>query len=498
MKNVVKKALCIATSSAMAVSVATWSGSAVNKVTPKASSPVTLNWYLYVDKTQSDLTAVQNALNNYLVKKINVKVNIHEMDCGTYGKKMPIIINAGEDYDICQAANWGIVNYASTAATGAFWNLSDSVLKKDAPQAYKAIPKLLWTSSKLKGKCYGVPTNKESGIQYDLMINDTLAKKYKVNYSKLKSWKDLGPILKDAKSKLPKTVIPMDPVYIWGTANAYSVSAGPQAGYVAIQGKDSPYNNIKKNTVFDVYETPFFKSYCNTVNSWYKAGYFPSNVQTYSDDQRNLDDKANKLFAWIICYAPGYDLTYSKAVGHTEKAVAITPNVSTGASDFQCISAHSTHKDAALKFLNLVNTDVTVGNYLRHGIKGRNYVLKNNRVHALNTNLYGTDIGWQYGSVFNQTWSDATATNIVNQYKAYNDNAVTNPLLGYSFDDSNVKNQIAAISSIQTQYHDPLVNGFGDPATLLPQYISALKANGLSDLMKEEQTQVTKFVNSNK
>ena len=502
MNGLLKKVLSVLTVSAMVLSLASCSSSSSSSEsdtqTASSSDPVTLDWYLYVDKTQSGLDAVQEALNQYLVDKINVKVNIHEMDCGTYGTKMPIIINSGENYDICQTATWGIVNYVNTALTGAFWDLSENSLQADAPETYKTIPEKLWTSAKVNGKIYGVPTYKEEGVQYDVMVNDDLAKQYDIDYSNLTTWEDLGPILKDAKSKLPSTVTPMDSAYLWSVAKSYAVSAGSEPGYVPVHGDDSPYNDIDSNTVFNIYDTDYFQTYCDTVYSWYKAGYFPTNIQTYSDDNRSSDDKANKLFAWIICYAPGYDTSYSASVGHNEVAVPITKCLYSGASDLQSISANSENKDAALKFLNLVNTDLTVGNYLRHGVEGTNYTLDDNdKVHALNTDVYGTDSGWQFGNIFNQTWTDGTASDIVDQYDAYNDNTVENPILGYVFDDANVKNQISAISSIQSQYYDPLINGYGDPSTLVAQYRDQLKANGSEALLAEQQKQVTAFLQDN-
>ena len=164
-----------------------------------------------------------------------------------------------------------------------------------------------------------------------------------------------------------------------------------------------------------------------------------------------------------------------------------------GASNFQCISANSQHKEAALKFLNLVNTDKTVGNLLRHGIEGTHYTLDNGQVKQT-SKAYGYDMGWQFGNVFNQDWVNTYPKDIAQSYKDWNAQAIDNPLLGYSFDDSKMKNQIAALSNVIQQYQGPLVLGAVDPNTTLNTFLNGMKQNGVDELLKEEQTQVNAFL----
>ena len=71
-------------------------------------------------------------------------------------------------------------------------------------------------------------------------------------------------------------------------------------------------------------------------------------------------------------------------------------------------------------------------------------------------------------------------------------------MLGYTFDDSNNKNQIAALTNVVKQYSDPLILGTVDQNQILPTFLQTLKDNGIDDLLKEEQKQVDTFLNKSK
>lgn len=464
--------------------------SASGAKTSDTGATTTLEWYMYLDSIEPDQSKVIDKLNEYLKKKINVTVNAHFFEAGEYGTKMPVIISSGQNYDICFSSTWGTPNYTQTATTGAFMKLDEATLKKYAPETVAAIPQKVWDSAKVNGTLYGIPNYKEDGMQYGLMVNKDIATKYGIDYSKVKSWKDLESVLSELHKKAP-SITGLDPASLWGVAN-FTMAAGPNVGVVNIPGQ-TVFANQKENTVFNQYETSEFKDFCTTLHNWYKAGYLPQNPQTYSDDTRNADDKAGRLFSWVIGYAPDYEKTYSETVGHNEDYVPLTPVLFQGASNFQCISANSQHKEAALKFLNLVNTDKTVGNLLRHGIEGTHYTLDNGQVKQT-SKAYGYDMGWQFGNVFNQDWVNTYPKDIAQSYKDWNAQAIDNPLLGYSFDDSKMKNQIAALSNVIQQYQGPLVLGAVDPNTTLNTFLNGMKQNGVDELLKEEQTQVNAFL----
>ena len=64
------------------------------------------------------------------------------------------------------------------------------------------------------------------------------------------------------------------------------------------------------------------------------------------------------------------------------------------------------------------------------------------------------------------------------------------PVFGYSFKSQSVSTEIAAVESVIAQYTPSLNAGALDPAKALPEFINALKAAGIDNIIKEQQSQI--------
>ena len=78
-----------------------------------------------------------------------------------------------------------------------------------------------------------------------------------------------------------------------------------------------------------------------------------------------------------------------------------------------------------------------------------------------------------------------------------NENALSSPALGFYFDTTNVADQLAACTATWLTYKSLLVTGAGDPDTVVPEMLDALRADGLDEIIAEAQTQLDAYVASN-
>ena len=162
------------------------------------------------------------------------------------------------------------------------------------------------------------------------------------------------------------------------------------------------------------------------------------------------------------------------------------------------VSSGSKHPEKAVEFLNLLNTDEYVGTLIRHGIEGTHYsAVGDTQVDktmggtlAPEDNGYDYTFGWQFGSPFNQKWDISYPDNIEELFLTYNESAVTGPHVGFTFDSSNVNTEISALTNIVEQYDAALQSGMVNPEEKIPEFLEALKANGVDNLLKEIQTQL--------
>ena len=75
-------------------------------------------------------------------------------------------------------------------------------------------------------------------------------------------------------------------------------------------------------------------------------------------------------------------------------------------------------------------------------------------------------------------------------------NAETSKFLGYSFDPTNVTTALTAVSAVIGQYAPPLECGVVDPEEKIPEFLHALEAAGINDVIAENQAQLDAWLES--
>ncbi len=76
----------------------------------------------------------------------------------------------------------------------------------------------------------------------------------------------------------------------------------------------------------------------------------------------------------------------------------------------------------------------------------------------------------------------------------FNDNAIESKALGFMFNTSKCADAFSSCSNVHQKYFNALMCGAVDPDEVIPQAIEELKAAGLDEVMKEEQSQLDAFL----
>ncbi|WP_339315218.1 ABC transporter substrate-binding protein [Paenibacillus sp. FSL R10-2734] len=459
--------------------------------------PVELTWYQNMGTKMKDEKLVIDELNKYLKEKINTTVNLVVMTNDDFTTKIPLIMSTGQPYDVVFTAGW-VNQYLPNVAKGAFAPMNE-LLDEYGKETKDFIPKAMWDAVSVKGQIYGVPSYKEVGHQYGLFINTDIADKYGYDLTKVKKIEDLEPYFKDLKQKDP-SIIPFTGLTADMILGAEHLTGDWDLPAVAKVDTTNTYAS-QSAEVFNQYATPEYAAFTELQHQWWVAGYLPKDTVKYNEEGKiTADDKAGKIFAWPIGYAPGYETTYATQVGHGVTYIPLANPIFETSDVFgglQAISANSKHKDRAMMLLNLVNTDKYVGTLLRHGIEGTHYVMKGDQLDRsavagidAKNHPYDYTFGWQWGTVFNQTWDVSYPANIVDIFKKFNDASIPTSHLGFNFDATPVQTEIAALQNVVKEFKKPLDYGMVDPKTYLPKFIDKLKANGADKLTAEVQKQV--------
>lgn len=455
-----------------------------------AAAPYQIKWYFVGNGQQPDVKLIEDAASKYIQKKgLNATL---KLQCYTWGdeydQRMRTIIASGEPYDICFTASWANL-YKVNVSRGAFLDITD-LLGKYAPKTKKQLHPSFISGSAIDGRNYAIPANKELAHQWCVMFNKNFVEKYKFDLSTIKTLADLEPMLKVIKDKEPGVI----PFQNLGNENAVRVLDYDRFAddYIPV----ALYNDSKDMKVFNLLETKEYKDYLELARKWYVAGYVPADAATTTEF--TTDIKAGKVFCKIESSKPFADEERTGSWGVPQVMVNLTkPVVQTRdcTGSMQAISKTSKNPKLALQFLEMFNTDKYLNNLINFGIEGKHYVKVADNVIDYPKGVTAENSGykpgtpWMFGNQYiNYFWKGENQGKW-DAFKKFNDSSMAAKSLGFNFDSTPVKNEMAACMNLWISKVQPLNCGAADPKTL-PDVISQFKAAGIDKIIAEGQKQL--------
>ncbi|MDB5055311.1 MAG: sugar transporter substrate-binding protein [Bacilli bacterium] len=489
---------CGSTTTPAASTAATTTSSAAASDTPKDNGPTTEINLMYPGVPQKDVAAVEAEANKYLKDKLNLSIKINAVDFGQWTNKLNLMIASSENADIIFTAAWQ--QYSINVAKGAFIDLGPYIDGKLGADLKKELDPAFFAGSKIDGKNYGIPTNKELSAQRGLLVRKDLAAKYNIDLSAIKTWADWTPVFKTIKENEPNVT----PWYISNSQNN-GILAQLDWDYLGDETVPGVIRKIGTDTkVVNAVETPEYLAAAKLMREWNKAGYINKDAATstvFPHDQA----KTGKVFAWADGLKPGKDAEEESYTGQKLGQVEMTkPTISTNDTSgaMLAISKTSKNPEKAFQIIALLHSDPYFNNLINFGIEGKHYVKvagKDGIIDAgPNAADYNPGANWELGNQFLNYLRSNEDPKKWEKFKAFNAAGTKSPALGFTFNSEPVKTEIAAVNNIAKQYDPSLTSGSVDPDVKIPEYLAKLKAAGIDKIITEKQAQLDKFLAANK
>jgi putative aldouronate transport system substrate-binding protein len=448
---------------------------------------------VYEGPPQADEAKVEEALNKILTDKINATIDIVPIDWGAWDDKMNLMIASREPVDVMFTAQWN--GYSKNVAKGAYKDIGE-LLQQYGQGIIESLDPAFLEGSKINGKSYAVPTNKELAAAGGFIYRKDIAEELGLDMTAVKSAEDLDAIYKVVKEKKP------DMIPLYTTAALFVAEAF--AEFDALGDSSAPgviMKNSDDTTVRLMQETEIYKKNVSLARDYFVKGYINKDAAT---TQLNSNDayKAGNVFSTIESIKPGKADENATATGLdgklgqimlTGKTVATTET----AGAMLAISSTSEDPARAMMFINLLHTDKEIINLLNFGIEGEHYTLNGNiMTPTAQTAQYAPGVAWELGNQFlNQLW-DTEDPQKWEKFKEFNSGAKSSPALGFVFNAETVKGEIGAIANVNKQYSRAVDTGSVDIDKVLPEFIKALKAAGSDKVVAEKQKQLDAFLAS--
>jgi len=445
---------------------------------------------VYPGSAQRDMAAVQEEMSKYLTEKINATVELKPIDWGSWTYNTNLMKISGETFDLIFTAGW--YAYAQDVSKGQFLELNDLVAShgKDIPQV---LGDDFIKGAQINGKLYGVPTKKEFAQGFGFLLNKDLVDKYKFDISGVKTLEEMEEMFKTIKENEPD-VVPI-------VSNRFS-NTWHAANYDGKISRDS-----KELKVVDDLADPKFIDFLKRMRQWNLNGWFDKDVVTSDESDQAINMiKARKAFAIGQSLKPGKDkeMTVTTGVPLVQVETAM-PYTTTGEAQGAMLAISRTSKDPerAMMFLNLLYTDAKLLNMLDWGIEGQHYVKVSDNVIdypegvTAETQGYPSPGGWMFGNQFNSyLWANEDPDKW-EQFSKFNDSAERSIALGFTFDETPVKAEMAAIGNVEKEFGAVLRAGAVDVEETVAKFKAKRDAAGYQKVLQETQRQLDEWAKAN-
>jgi len=449
-----------------------------------------------VSADQQGLKQVEEAINKITEAKIQAHVTFVPVNAGEWLQRTNLMFSSNEKLDLTYV-NGGM--YSNMVAKGMLAPLDDLIGKYGGGITDSMDVKYL-QATRIGGKMYSVPSNRDMAGSYGLVMRKDLVDKYQIDLNAIKSLEDVADVLQTVKANEP-TVVPLVP----GAAgqsfrDGYNFfdALGDSMGVLP------NYDNGLK--VANLFELPEYQDFVKKIRDWYTKGYILSDAATNKVTTFELI-RSGKAFSYLAVQKPGFAAQESKAAGTELVAVELLPPYTTTThvtGAMWGIPVQSKLKEKAVQFLDLMYKDKDIVNLFSWGVEGTHYVKAEGSDNIIKY-PEGKDAGsvgynslaWMFGDQFKAYVLEKNDPDIWKKTIEFNQMAKPSKALGFLFDSSAVKSEYAAVSNVITQYKLPLETGSVDFKELLPEFVAKLKAAGIDKIIAEKQKQLDEWAKIN-
>jgi putative aldouronate transport system substrate-binding protein len=441
----------------------------------------------------SDLLKVQEKVNEITMKEINAKVEFKPVAISAMANTYTLAASSGEKQDLIMLLPG--YNYLTQFAGSNMIRPLDELLEKhgkDITATYGDI----FDAAKVDGKLYAIPGKDPVVTGRGFYMSDSIAKKYNIDVTNIKTMDDLDPILEKVHAGEPDLQA-FFPMGVAGSMLNFD-TIGNYFGVLRNGGVD----NLK---VVNMFETKEYSNAVKKVREWYQKGYISKDFATEQSSPQQLMD-AGKLFAAPVFTDPSQRGLGDKAPKYTVTLHDPVEKTETYQLFLWAVPTIAERPDKSIEFLNLVFKNQDLANLLKFGIDGEHY----------EKNSDGTiDTSKGIGKFMNNwyIWGDTEKLLIpekeyvgfggdIDKYKQAKEEWVSSTkrskAFGFIFNSDPVKTEIAACTAITDQYTKLLEGGALDPDEYIKLVNEKLYDAGLQKIIDEKQRQLNEWAKKQK
>ena len=450
----------------------------------------------------ADTEKVQEAINDITRDKIGVEIELSITDYGSFNQNTTLALSANEEIDVLACVGFP---YATGIQQGYLSDLEENDLIQTYGQGIiDAVGQENVDACRVNGVLYGLPSNRDiaqgrgcaaiateylDGIGYEANTDDEIVKI---------SLDELNDIYAQLHEKYPDKEV-------------YRPTTGSMSQFSNV---DSLGGNVfgvlldygQNLDVVNLFESDFYKDYCARLYDYNQKGYISADASTDTTAVGELV-KAGTLMSYTTGGKPGIKAQETTLTGRDMTIFQTLDDYISSTSVASMpwtIPISAQHKEAAMKFLNECYTNADIANLLAWGIEGTHYKIGDDGLATYADGVDASNSGWNHSmgwmmpnQFLTHVW-EGNDPDLWTEMKEFNTNAKVSKASGFSFDSTNVANELTAVQNVYNEYQTSVEYGFVDPETGIAEMNDKMMTAGLQKIIDEKKAQLAAWQEANK
>lgn len=481
--------------------------SAVGGLSGCGGSGGTLKWVQLGDK-QPKNDAILEKVNEIIEPELGMKLEIEYIDTASFSEKAKMQMASGSAFDVIWA---GYLNDYQTAVTleglKDITDYLDNIEMADGSvvKMSDAVEEYFLDAAKIDGKIYGIPNMQVVSNPLTYKVRKSVAEECGLNLETLEKAAHEVKDLSSSEKYMNMLTAEMDKVHSKRpdlyTTNP-STNPASRNIYEEIIGGVGIKKDGSSSEVVNIKDTDEFKCGVDKTREWFEKGYIRSDIAS-KGNALTSDDEENQCAFVQTTWKPGQEESDARKAGEEVVYSQIeVPYVSRTDPllTMLAVSENSKHTKEAVKLIYMLNTNKELYNLLCWGIEGEDYT-KNSDGTITDIENSGYDVGknaWRYGNQFNSFITSGQQSDVWEQTKQMNDEAVKSPAMGFVPDTNSIMTELANITNVNAEYKARMEFGTAPRSEYWDEYMQKLENAGIDKVREEIQKQYNEFLAANK
>ncbi|NMA07863.1 MAG: ABC transporter substrate-binding protein [Clostridiales bacterium] len=467
-----------------------------------------LDWYSYMSINDAR-TLVWADVMDYVNDTYNMMVTHHWVEPSEYASKMKTLVASGMCPDV----------FFTTPATGFIDFVGDGIclrlnelFEEYMPMTLAKVPPDILKGVTFDGNIYAVVPFKDLAENNSLLYYKDKLDEAGIEMVKWTRMYDTDEMMYQLREWRDATYPEEKDVAISQTYNLFyrcftlETYSDPASTIVTnyptlefIQGYEAG------NQMFCMYDTPEFLAHIKRINQFVTDKIYPYDAENYDKD--GVHRRAGDQYIWYsqgYLFAPDSIVDYECALQMQGVSMMFTGYVQAATN---AIYAETDYPESCAKLLEVFNNDEYLGTTLRFGREGEHWMVDENGCanNKLGTNTE-TGIKYWYGVQIGDICNCILPPDVDPAFRQaltdLNTNSLKSPNLGFSPDNTEIANEISAVSAVCSEYltSTNLYSGMlteEETDTRVAEFVAKLKANGVETILTTYQAQLDEWKANN-